>query len=294
MTFDLAQPFVRRTIVTRRFVAIKIDVVVVAAEVWFERLVVRTRCRNELIVLRGIHPSAGDYDHDFGIAMRKRRIQFANPLHGTARDMVTDKHSRIVRFQHRVDQFLRPLFDHAVLGVGANAMTEGHIVNGLQYRVILHHDTVDHWRANFAQRRQLLFASRRVTVVNNVNHDYAIAVRCRSNGGADIHFVRQAFGPLSIKFQDVPRLGRGPDDAAGKDIAIERMQLIFERGGHAEIATATTDCPEQIGVLVGTDAANLAIGRYKLCASDIVDGQTVFAVQPPKPATQRVAAHARV
>ena len=72
----------------------------------------------------------------------------------------------------------------------------------------------------------------------------------------------------------------------------KRMQLKFELRDHAEVATATTNTPEQVLFLVVADGPLLAVGSHHRCATKVVDGKPVLAIQPAEAAAERKAANA--
>ena len=66
-------------------------------------------------------------------------------------------------------------------------------------------------------------------------------------------------------------------------------------GGHdAEVAAAAAQCPEQLGLVLGVDADQLALGGDELERRDGVGLQPVLAREPPHAATERVAGDADV
>ena len=72
---------------------------------------------------------------------------------------------------------------------------------------------------------------------------------------------------------------------------VEGMGLEFEGCGDPEVAAATAQPPEQIGLVVGIDDAHLTVGRHHLDLHDVVDGQAVLAHQPSDPSTKRETGH---
>src|SRR5207247_1199095 len=47
-----------------------------------------------------------------------------------------------------------------------------------------------------------------------------------------------------------------------------------ERGGNAEVAATSADCPEQVGMLLGTGRDKAAIGEHHVNAEQVVDRQS--------------------
>ena len=57
-------------------------------------------------------------------------------------------------------------------------------------------------------------------------------------------------------------------------------------GRHPEVAPAAPDGPEQVGVGLGVDLQDLAVGGHHLGREQAVDGQPVLADQEPDPAAR--------
>ncbi len=123
--------------------------------------------------------------------MREGRIKLTNSLNSSAGDMVGDKDSRIwhIGLDHGIDQLLRNLLDHGILGIRPDAMPEGGIVICLQDHIVLHRDSVRHRRAQIAQRLEFFLAGHRITVVHDLHRDQANTVRRRHYRRADVQFV---------------------------------------------------------------------------------------------------------
>jgi hypothetical protein len=68
----------------------------------------------------------------------------------------------------------------------------------------------------------------------------------------------------------------------------------LHRGDDAEVAAAAAQRPEQRGVVLGVDAAELAVGGDDLDRQDAVGGQAVLAREPADAATEAVADDADV
>ena len=58
------------------------------------------------------------------------------------------------------------------------------------------------------------------------------------------------------------------------------MEAELERGDHAEVAAAASQCPEQVGVLVLGRPQQLAVGRDEVDGEEVVDREAVLAHQP--------------
>src|SRR5262245_49326520 len=70
------------------------------------------------------------------------------------------------------------------------------------------------------------------------------------------------------------------------------MGAVEERGDDAEIAAATAQAPEEIGVALGARGDDCAHGRDDLGGEEIVAGEAVFAHQPADAAAEREAGDA--
>lgn len=70
------------------------------------------------------------------------------------------------------------------------------------------------------------------------------------------------------------------------------MQPVLESGGHAEVAAATADGPEQVGLVIGVDVEDPAIGGDDLSGEKVVDVEAVLADEVPDAAPERDAADA--
>jgi hypothetical protein len=66
-----------------------------------------------------------------------------------------------------------------------------------------------------------------------------------------------------------------------------RVQRVLERSCDTEVAAATANGPEQIGVLVGRGAPHRPVGHDDFCRLQVVEGQAVFRHQPPEAAAER-------
>ncbi|MDM0085129.1 hypothetical protein QTI17_31540 [Variovorax sp. J31P179] len=69
-------------------------------------------------------------------------------------------------------------------------------------------------------------------------------------------------------------------DESGQHHRADGMQLELERGHHAEVAAATADSPEQIGVLLLAGAQELAFGGDHVGRDQAVDAQAEVPAQP--------------
>ena len=67
----------------------------------------------------------------------------------------------------------------------------------------------------------------------------------------------------------------------------DRIGAELERGDHPEVAAATANRPEQVGVFVGARRHDVSRGEHDLGGDEIVDRHPVAAHQPGEPAAQR-------
>ena len=82
---------------------------------------------------------------------------------------------------------------------------------------------------------------------------------------------------------------RGQDQHAAEDRA-DLVQPELEARRDAEVAAAPADRPEQVGVVVGIDAQQLAVGGHDLGGEQVVDRQAVLADEEADAAAERDAA----
>jgi hypothetical protein len=68
----------------------------------------------------------------------------------------------------------------------------------------------------------------------------------------------------------------------------------IERRDDAEVPAAAAHCPEQVGLVVVVDAAQLAVGRDQLDRGQRVRLEAVLAAKPANPAAERIAGDADV
>src|SRR5262245_38805078 len=65
------------------------------------------------------------------------------------------------------------------------------------------------------------------------------------------------------------------------------MQTILERRDHPEVAAATAEPPEKVGVLLSAGAKEVAGGGDHIGRQDVVGSQSVSTHQPAEPPTER-------
>ena len=88
-------------------------------------------------------------------------------------------------------------------------------------------------------------------------------------------------------------LGRRRQDEHPADDAGELVEPELEARHDAEVAAAAADRPEQVGLVLGVDAAQLAVGRDDLGREQVVDRQAVLAHEVADAAAGRDPADAR-
>src|SRR5207237_10480284 len=79
---------------------------------------------------------------------------------------------------------------------------------------------------------------------------------------------------------------RGVAEETARDRRSHCVQAILERRGDPEVAAATANAPEQLGVLVLTHAQNAAVGSDEFHRGEIVEGESILAHQPSDTATE--------
>ena len=134
------------------------------------------------------------------------------------------------------------------------------------------------------------------------HHDRAAADRLRDlrqrrqlhdpERGRDV--VGRVGGPLRRRPCSTRSASRPvPDHEAGVDLG-QRVEAELERGDDAEVAAAAAQRPEQLGVVVGVGADELAVGGDELDRGQAVGLQAVAAGEPAHAAAERVAGDADV
>jgi hypothetical protein len=122
-----------------------------------------------------------------------------------------------------VHEALRPFLDHAVLGIGAHAVSHHGIGAGLHNHVVLHGDTIRQRFADRPERCEFFFSGSRIAVVNDLHDDGVTDLGHSRQGGSYVEFIGEAGGPLGVELEHVARLIKRPDDIAGEYVAIERV-----------------------------------------------------------------------
>ena len=82
-------------------------------------------------------------------------------------------------------------------------------------------------------------------------------------------------------------VGRRRQEQHPADDLVDLVQAEPEPGRDPEVAAAAADRPEQVGLGLGVDATELAVGGHDLGREQVVDGQAVLANQVPDAAAER-------
>src|SRR5262249_61891913 len=85
---------------------------------------------------------------------------------------------------------------------------------------------------------------------------------------------------VAVDAEDLPGVGRVPEDGSSQNGGPDGVEAELERGDHAEVATAASQRPEQVGVLVLGRPQELAVGRNDVDGEEVVDREAVPAHQP--------------
>ena len=101
------------------------------------------------------------------------------------------------------------------------------------------------------------------------------------------HLVGRAPGPRVPRMEDVEVTFVGPQEHARVDLAIAEEREL-QRGHHAEVASATAQRPEQVGVFRRRCPRELAVGGDDFDRRHLVRGEAVLARQPTQAAAERV------
>ena len=80
-------------------------------------------------------------------------------------------------------------------------------------------------------------------------------------------------------FEHLLASSRAPGDGAAEDLGADGVEPVLERGDDAEVAAAAAQRPEQVGVLVGRRAHDLALGGDHVHRDHVVAGPAVAARQ---------------
>jgi hypothetical protein len=92
---------------------------------------------------------------------------------------------------------------------------------------------------------------------------------------------------IAVEAQDLPRLRGRVEHHAGLHDRADRVKTILERRDQPEVAAATAEPPEEVGVLLSAGAKAVAVGGDHIGRQDVVGGQSVAAHQPAEPSAER-------
>ena len=107
--------------------------------------------------------------------------------------------------------------------------------------------------------------------------------------GDDHHaeLVRRVRSELPESPQHLGRLVQRPVDRSAEDDRPDRVQVVLERRGDAEVAAAATQPPEQLRISLGVDAPARTVGGDEVDGPEVVDGEPVLAHEVPETAAER-------
>ena len=92
---------------------------------------------------------------------------------------------------------------------------------------------------------------------------------------------------LGLGHEPLDRVDRGGEQQHPADHGVERMEREPEPGRDAEVAAAAADRPEQVGLVLGVHAVELAVGGHDLGGQQAVDREAVLADEVPDAAAER-------
>ena len=108
--------------------------------------------------------------------------------------------------------------------------------------------------------------------------------RAEPDDGAEL--VRSVGDEVAVEVHDVGGVLGRPEHRSGDDGGAQWVQRETERAGDAEVPAAAAQRPEQVGVIVGRRADDLALGGDHLDLREVVDGEPVLAHEPADAAAQ--------
>ena len=116
--------------------------------------------------------------------------------------------------------------------------------------------------------------------------------RAEPNDVAEL--IRRVGDEVTVEAQHVGGVLGRPEHRSGHDGGADGVQREPERADDAEVPTAASQRPEQVGVIVGRCPDDVALGGDHLGLHQVVDGEPVFAHEPADAAAQAEAADAGV
>ncbi len=174
---------------------------------------------------------------------------------------------------------------------------------------LLHGDVrhrLDHVEAGgpeLAQRPEHLVALGGITHVEHDDADDGLAAHrlghelLRRRGDerhAAADLVGRGEDEVAVEAHELARHRRRVHELAGEHDRADRVQTEVERGDDAEVAAATPQTPEQVGVLVLGRDDLAAVGGHDLGLDEVVAGEAELALEPAAPAPERQTADAGV
>ena len=151
---------------------------------------------------------------------------------------------------------------------------------------------------NLPERLDELLALLRIAHVKKRQDDHLLAVdiggKERQWWGLSKHRPhRQLVGGLGVEIpvllEHALRLGERVDDKAAEKIRTDLVKTELELRDHAEVAAAAAERPEEIRVLAGAGAHDIALGGDDLGGFEVVDRHAVLAAEPAEAPAQRQA-----
>ncbi len=110
--------------------------------------------------------------------------------------------------------------------------------------------------------------------------------RCAVRDDHDPELVGRVRRVLAQPAQHVRRLLERPVDRAAEHERADRVQVVLEGGGDAEVAAASAQAPEQLGLAVRVDAQPFAVRGDEVDGAQVVDREPVPAHEVAEPAAE--------
>ena len=114
-----------------------------------------------------------------------------------------------------------------------------------------------------------------------------LAVGPRIQNRVQVDNIGRIDRDVAVLAQYITRLRHGPDNAAAQNDRIHIVQLVFDRGDHAEIAATAAQAPVKIGVLRVVRPQEPPIGRHDIERGRVIACQPIAAAQPTDTAPER-------
>ena len=242
-----------------------------------------------------LHPLREDAQVVLAMALRECRVALPHPARGAA--VLLDQHrrhwrGRLVRVaDDDIDRVVAQLAQEGGFPIVLVAVRHGRVEQRLHHRERHRLDRVDERSAERPQRSQEPLAFREVAAVTGRDRGDRLAIGRVHQRRIGREFVRRRLCKRPVELQQIRGAIPRMDDQPSQHHR-DRMQPVFERGDDAEVAAATAQGPEQIGMLVGADAQHLSLGGHQFEGHDIVAGEAVFPCEPADTAAERQACNA--